>query len=136
MDKQRSDPVDPLNPILRWTLITAGFLSVGLGIVGIMVPVLPTVPFLLLATVCFARSSERFYNWLIDHARLGPMVRPYLNGEGLRRKTKIKAILLVWLSILLSIFFVREHEWIQAILIIIALGVTIYLSRLPEIDPV
>lgn len=136
MDEQRSDPVDPLNPILRWTLITAGFLSVGLGIVGIMVPVLPTVPFLLLATVCFARSSERFYNWLIDHARLGPMVRPYLNGEGLRRKTKIKAILLVWLSILLSIFFVREHEWIQAILIIIALGVTIYLSRLPEIDPV
>lgn len=136
MDEQRSGPIKPLNPIFRWTLITAGFLSVGLGLVGIMVPVLPTVPFLLLATVCFARSSERFYNWLIDHAKLGPMVRPYLNGEGLRRRTKIKAIMLVWFSMLLSIFFVRGHEWLQAILIIIALGVTLYLFRLPEIDPV
>jgi len=46
--------------------------------IGIVLPVLPTTPFLLLADTCIARSSPRFYHWLVDHPRLGPWIRGYL----------------------------------------------------------
>lgn len=53
---------------------TLGLLSLGLGIIGIAVPLLPTVPFILLATFCFARSSERLHTWLLSHHRFGPVI--------------------------------------------------------------
>ena len=125
----------PLSPLLRWGLLLSGFIAVVLGVIGIFLPVLPTVPFLLLAAACFARSSDRFFNWLVDHAHLGPMVKPYLDGNGLRAKTKIKAIMLIWVSIAFSIYLLEGKYWIQAILILVASGVSIYLVRLPTLDP-
>jgi uncharacterized membrane protein YbaN (DUF454 family) len=94
----------PTNPALRWTLLISGFLATVLGVLGLFLPVLPTVPFLLLALACFARSSEQFYNWLLDHAHLEPIVPPYIKGHGMTRASKIKAIALVWASISLSAF--------------------------------
>ena len=123
-----------LTPILRWTLLLSGFIAVALGVLGIFLPVLPTVPFLLLAVACFTRSSERFYNWLIDHAHLGPMIRPYLDGNGLKRTTKLKAVGLVWISITISVLLMSARPWLQGTLILIALGVTIYLLRLPTTE--
>lgn len=123
----------PLSPALRWSLLAIGLTAVALGVLGIFLPVLPTVPFLLLATACFARSSERFYSWLLDHAHLGPMVRPYLEGKGLSRRSKQKAIALIWASILFSMLLVGK-PWVQGLLILIALGVTGYLLRLPTVD--
>jgi uncharacterized membrane protein YbaN (DUF454 family) len=127
-----SDPTPQLtSPTLRWTLFIIGCIAVGLGVIGIFLPLLPTVPFLLLALACFARSSARFYSWLHDHTHLGPLVRPYLQGRGLNRATKIKAIGLVWISIGLSMLFFVEIFWIRGVLLIIALGVSLYLFRLP-----
>lgn len=123
-----------LTPILRWTLLLSGLIAVALGVLGIFLPVLPTVPFLLLAVACFTRSSERFYNWLIDHAHLGPMIRPYLDGNGLKRTTKFKAVGLVWSSITISVLLISARPWLQGILILIALSVTIYLLRLPTTE--
>lgn len=123
-----------LTPILRWTLLLSGLIAVALGVLGIFLPVLPTVPFLLLAVACFTRSSERFYNWLIDHAHLGPMIRPYLDGNGLKRTTKFKAVGLVWISITISVLLISARPWLQGILILIALSVTIYLLRLPTTE--
>ena len=68
--------------ILRYVLLAIGWLSVALGVIGIFLPVLPTTPFLLLAAACFARSSPRFYQWLVEHPRLGPWIRDYLDGNG------------------------------------------------------
>lgn len=124
-------PTSPLSPPLRWALLAAGLLAVALGVIGIFLPVLPTVPFLLLALACFARSSARFYSWLLDHARFGPMIRPYLDGRGMPRASKARAILLVWASIALSAFLLVAHPWLQAMLLVIAIGVTLYLLRLP-----
>ena len=122
-----------INPALRWTLLFSGFLATGLGILGIFLPVLPTVPFLLLALACFARSSERFYIWLLDHAHFGPIIRPYINGQGMKRASKVKAIALVWASISLSAFYLVELDWVRWLLLLIACGVTLYLLKLPSI---
>jgi uncharacterized membrane protein YbaN (DUF454 family) len=124
----------PINPALRWALMFSGFLATALGVLGIFLPVLPTVPFLLLALACFARSSEQFYNWLLDHAHLGPIIRPYINGQGMTRASKVKAIALVWASISLSAFYLVELDWVRWLLILISCGVTLYLLKLPVIE--
>lgn len=133
MNKSTQNPKH-LSPLLRWSLLLAGLVAVVLGVVGIFLPVLPTVPFLLLALACFARSSGRFYAWLIGHAHLGPMVRPYVDGRGMQRSSKVKAITLVWTSIAFSVIFLVVIPWVQAMLLVIALCVTLYLLRLPTAE--
>lgn len=123
----------PLNPAFRWAIFTAGFIAIGLGVIGIFLPVLPTVPFLLLALACFARSSERFYAWLLNHTHFGPMIRPFLQGRGLSRTSKIKAIALIWMSIACSVLFLIEPYPVRGVLLAIGLGVTLYLLRLPTL---
>ena len=123
-----------INPALRWTLLVSGVIATALGVLGVFLPVLPTVPFLLLALACFARSSEDFYLWLLDHAHLGPIVRPYIDGRGMSRASKAKAIALVWASISLSVFFLVEITWIRWLLLLIACGVTLYLMYLPSLE--
>jgi uncharacterized protein len=67
----------PSFPLLRWLLIVVGLGSVGIGTVGIFVPLLPTTPFYLLAAACFFRSSDRLYRWLIGNKWCGPYIRNY-----------------------------------------------------------
>ena len=121
-----------LAPLWRWSLLVIGFVSVVLGVLGIFLPVLPTVPLLLLALACFARSSERFYFWLLNHRRLGPMVRPYLEGSGIPVRIKIRVIALLWASIAFSSLVLVDRVWVRLLLPIIALAITIYLIRLPS----
>ena len=119
------------NIVLRWSLITVGLACTGLAILGIFLPLLPTVPLLLLAAACFARSSERFHSWLLQHRRLGPMIRGYLDGQGIPLRSKIYAIALLWLTISISAFFLTSLLWVQITLFAIGCGVTVYLLRLP-----
>jgi uncharacterized membrane protein YbaN (DUF454 family) len=77
---------------LRMVLIAVGMCSTALGVIGIFMPLLPTVPLLLLAAAGFARSSERFHGWLLEHRHLGPMIRGYLDGRGIPLRAKISAI--------------------------------------------
>ena len=119
---------------LRATLIVVGMLSTVLAVIGIFLPVLPTVPLLLLAAACFARSSESFHNWLLEHPRLGPMVKDYLGGQGVPMRAKISAISLIWLSVLVSVLFLIPILWVKVFLLTIALCVSIYLLRLPACE--
>ena len=116
------------NPAIRYALLTLGWLSVVLGVVGIFLPVLPTTPFLLLAAACFARSSERFYTWLVNHPKLGPWIRDYLDGNGIPLKGKVYAIGLMWLSISVSCFLVPLF-WARAFMLTSAVCVTLYILR-------
>jgi uncharacterized membrane protein YbaN (DUF454 family) len=111
----------------RRLLIGAGTLSTGLGIIGIFVPILPTTPFLLLAAACYMRSSERFYQWLINNRIFGAYVRNYIEGRGMPVRIKIFTILLLWLAIGLSIAFGVQNIVIRIVLICIAIGVTAHI---------
>ena len=114
-------------------LIVAGTLFVGLGIVGIFLPILPTTPFLLLAAACYARSSERFYRWLLNHRWFGTYIRTYQEGKGIPVKAKALSISLIWLTIVSSVIFVVHPLIVRIILIVIAAGVTVYLLSLPTL---
>lgn len=116
------------NPWVRYVLLGTGWASVALGVIGIFLPVLPTTPFLLLAAACFARSSRRFYEWLVDHPRLGPWIRDYLDGEGIPLKGKVYAIGLMWASIALSCYLVPLF-WARAFMLTSAVCVSLYILK-------
>lgn len=132
MQKKAQQIVD--SRVLRLLLTAAGLCSMVLAVVGIFVPLLPTVPLLLLAAACFARSSENFHGWLLEHPRLGPMIRGYMDGQGIPLRAKVSSITLIWGSILVSVLFLIPLFWIKVFLISIGLCVTIYLLRLPLCD--
>ena len=111
----------------RWILIIIGSFFTGLGILGIFLPLLPTTPFLLLAAACYIRSSERFYNWLMNNKWLGNYIKNYLEGKGVSLKSKVLSISLLWITIGYSVVFVVNIFPIRVILILIAIGVTIHL---------
>lgn len=73
---------------MRILWIALGLTCVGLGIVGIAVPLLPTVPFMLLAAYCFARSSERLHNWLLSHPRFGPPIEDWNTRGAINLRVK------------------------------------------------
>lgn len=120
--------------ILRWILICCGWLFILTGVIGLFLPILPTVPFLLLAAACFARSSDRFHSWLIQHNQLGPMIRDYLSGGGIPVKARNTAIIMVWISLSVSAFLFVEGVWIKIALLAIAVGITTYLLKLPIVE--
>ena len=105
-----------------------GLCSVGLGVLGAFLPLLPTTPFLLLAAACFVRSSRRFYLWLVNHKHLGPWIRDYLEGNGIPLKGKVYAIGLMWASIGLSCYLV-PMPWARAFMLTSAVLVSIYILK-------
>lgn len=122
-----------MNPFVRHLVLACGWIFFGLGVVGMVLPVWPTTPFMLLAAACFMRSSERLHRWLVGHPRYGAHIRDYLAGKGLRPKTKAVAIVSMWASILLSVFLFVPHAVVDWFLVAIAVGVTVYLLQLPTI---
>jgi len=126
------DPRTSRNRFVRYLLQGVGWLSVLLGVIGIFLPVLPTTPFLLLAAACFARSSPRFYHWLVEHPRLGPWIRGYLDGDGIPLKGKVYAIGLMWISIGFSCWLV-PLVWARGFMLVCAVGVTVYIWRQPTL---
>jgi uncharacterized membrane protein YbaN (DUF454 family) len=99
---------------MKILLIVCGTLCVALALVGMFIPILPTTPFLLLAAVCYARSSERFYQ----------------AGRGIPLREKTLMLSMLWLTMGISILFVVSAWWIRLILVGIAVGVSIHLIKI------
>ncbi|MCK9279546.1 MAG: YbaN family protein [Melioribacteraceae bacterium] len=110
-----------------------GWIFVALGVIGIFLPIMPTTIFLILAAGCFARSSEKFYSWMINHKKFGPLIKNYLENRGMPRRAKIIAIAMLNVSIGSSILFFTDSLYVKIILLGIALGVTIYLLSLKTV---
>jgi uncharacterized membrane protein YbaN (DUF454 family) len=123
-----------LNRAARAALFAAGILCVALGIVGMFLPVLPTTPFILLAAACFARSSERFYRWLMEHRAFGPLVREWRAYRSIPYRTKLMAIVLMAASLTVSIVFFVRPAWLQATLALCGAALAVWLYRIPSRD--
>lgn len=91
--------------MIRWLLIGMGSLSVALGAIGLFLPLLPTVPFLLLGAICFANASERLHAWLLSHRMFGPPIRDWNERGAIRRPAKWLASLSIVASFALAILF-------------------------------
>lgn len=112
-------------------LLVCGWASLGLGVVGLAVPVLPTVPFVLLAAACFLRSSERWHRWLVTHPVFGRHIADYAAGRGVARRAKIVALATLWVSVLLSVVLFVPLLAADVVMLAVAAAVTVYILRLP-----
>lgn len=122
------------NPLLHWLVYAVGWLSLLLGILGIFLPILPTTPFLLLTAACFARTSPRFYQWLLSHPKLGAYIICYIDGRGMPRKAKVYSVVLLWASILFTAFVLFDSPLLRWILLTIAVLVTWYIVKQPTLS--
>ena len=120
--------------IKKRLIFIGGFLSLILGIIGIVIPILPTTPFLLLASAAFAKSSEKFNRWLLNNKILGAYIKNYREGKGLPLKIKLITLSLLWMTILISITFLMDLLWVQILLIIIAIAVSIHIILIKPKD--
>jgi uncharacterized membrane protein YbaN (DUF454 family) len=108
-----------------------GTIFLVLGAIGIVVPILPTTPFLLLSAACYLKGSERMYRWLLDNKLFGTCIKNYKDGKGISAKGKIFTLSLLWITILYSGFFLVASAIIQVVLLAVCIGVTIHLVRIP-----
>lgn len=117
---------------MRAVLMVVGSLSAALGMIGIFIPVLPTTPLLLVAAACFCRSSPTAYRWLLNSPILGVYLRNYREGRGLPVPAKVLIIGLLWITIGYSALIVVPHLPAKALLLVIALAVSVHIVRLPS----
>jgi len=113
----------------------AGTVFLIIGSVGIILPLLPTTPFLLLAAVCYARSSERWYRWLLYNRWFGSYIRNWHEGRGIPMKTKILSILFLILTIGYSAAFVVPFFIGKVALILVAVCVSVHILSFPTLEP-
>jgi uncharacterized protein len=100
------DGID-LYSIKRIFFLFVGSISLALGVIGIFLPLLPTTPLLLLAVACYLRSSEKLYDWLINHKYLGPFINNWRQGKGIPFKIKVTSIVFLWISMMFSVIFIH-----------------------------
>ncbi|MDR1887595.1 MAG: YbaN family protein [Prevotellaceae bacterium] len=109
-------------------LITCGSIFLILGIFGIFLPLLPTTPFLLLTAACYARSSEKLLEKLLNNRYLGRYIVEYRQKQGIRKSIKIYVLSLLWTTIAVSIALFADALWIKILLACVAVGVTVHIS--------
>ena len=112
---------------MRFFIAFLGCVSLALGVVGIFLPVLPTTPFLLLSAALFVRSSDRLYNWLMEHKHLGPYIKNFRENRAIPLRVKIVSVTLVWLTLLNCAVFVADEWWARVVFVAIAAGVSIHI---------
>ena len=116
----------------RLFLVCFGWLCVGMGLVGIVVPGLPTTLFIILAAWAFSRSSEKFQFWLITHPRFGPAVRDWRDRGAVPRKAKVFAVVMMTTSFVLTLLFMNVDWRLLTIMAVTMIGAGIYVCTRPD----
>lgn len=117
--------------VSRIILTGLGFLSLGVAIVGLVLPGIPTTGPVLLSAYLFSRSSERFDNWLLGHRVFGPIVRDWRAGLGFSRRAKAASIAAVAVTFSITVAFAATNSIVRVALVLLAVGISAYILRLP-----
>lgn len=119
--------------VIKVALLILGIFFLLLGIIGIIVPGMPTTIFILLAGWCWAKSSDKFYNWLINHKMFGHMIKNWQEKKSMPKKAKYLAWLMMGVSCM--ILFYRFHNtmlWLPLLVSIICFSVAVWMFKLPD----
>ena len=119
---------------MRALFFVAGVASLALAVAGVVLPVLPTTPLVLLAAACFARSYRPFHEWLIAHRLFGPMVREWHEHRSIPYRVKLTAISMMALGLGASIVLLIQPPWLQGLLAVFGVGLGTWMYRLPSRD--
>ncbi len=127
LDQKRSGS----SKLKKGLFVTAGSIFLALGCIGIVLPIVPTTPFLLLSAACYYKGSERMHRWMLSNRWFGNYIKNYKEGRGLSLKAKGFTLALLWLVISYSALFVVNVMIIQVVLFAIAVGVSLHVVTLP-----
>jgi uncharacterized protein len=134
------DPATPSTQLhssraVRALLWIAGSVSLVLGVIGIVLPGLPTTPFILLAAACYAKASPRLHQWLLNHRWFGPMLRDWESDHSLTKRTKTIAVVSMLVMVSFSIWNFHGRLAVQLVLLVTgAIGAFVVL-RIPTRKP-
>lgn len=120
------------SPVVRALLAGASFICLALAAIGVVLPLLPTTPFVILAAYLYSKSSERWYYWLLNHRLFGPSLRRWQRTGAITTKAKYTALIMIALTFGFSLGFVVQKLFVKVVLVLVALGVSTFIYRLPE----
>lgn len=120
--------------MVKIVLIFLGTLSLAIGIIGIVVPGLPTTSFLLISAACYVRSSDRMYNWLLNHKVLGKFIKDYRQHKAMPFKSKIIALVSMWFMMSISTIFFIQSNTIRVIVLLCGVIGTVVILRVKTLD--
>ena len=123
------------NRMLRVLLMGLGFAFVGIGFAGVFLPLIPTTGPILLAAFLFSMSSVRFDRWLTNHRIFGPIVRDWRAGRGFTMRLKMTAVIAIALTFTITVGFAIDNTTVRVLLIGLAIGLVVYILRLPTKPP-
>lgn len=114
--------------------LALGSFSFVMGFIGIFLPLIPTTPFFLLSAFCYVRSSEKLYNWLMNHKIYGIYVKNYLEHKSITKKAKISSLSMLWFTMGLNIFIFVKPMTLKFLLLFIACAVTYHILSLKTLS--
>jgi hypothetical protein len=111
-----------------------GTVSLFFGFIGVLLPIIPTTPFVLLSAACYYKGSERLHGWLSRNEMFGPMIRDYEEHGGMKRATKMKALTIMWAAVLSSALLILETLTMRALILLVAVIGTASMLRVKTIE--
>lgn len=106
----------------KYVFLVLGTMSLGIGMIGVVIPILPTTPFLLMASFLYLRSSKRMYNWMLNHRIFGTYIYCYTKHRGVSQKAKHGTLIFLWATLILSM--VAVSAW-QITMILLVVGIVV-----------
>jgi len=115
----------------RFFWLLAGLAAVAIGAVGVVLPLLPTTPFLLVAAFAFARSSDRLNSWLREHRAFGPLIDNWHRDGSIGRETKRTAIIVIFVTPVIT-WLLDAPLWVLVCQIVVLTGAAIFILTRPS----
>jgi uncharacterized protein len=122
------------HPLKKYAFLVLGTLSLGIGMIGVLLPVLPTTPFLLMASFFYLRSSKRMYNWLVNHKVFGSYIYCYMTYHAISPRTKVGALIFLWATLVFSMVVIPGLH-IKLFLMVVGMAVTTHIILLKALSP-